>query len=90
MNIRRFKLVLILCMIALFSFVCGQALAALQAQVDRNPVAANETFNLTLQTAESTSGDPDLSVLKKDFDVLGQNKSSSLQIFNGQASRNTR
>ena len=90
MNIRRFKLVLALCMIVLSAFACGQAFAALQAQVDRNPVAANETFNLILQTAESTSGDPDLSALKNDFDVLGQNKSSSLQIVNGQASRSTR
>lgn len=65
------------------------ASATLQAQVDRNPVAMNESFNLTLQSSNSDSGEPDLSALKQDFAVLGQSKSSSFQIINGQISHNT-
>ncbi|MDP2028996.1 MAG: BatD family protein [Thiobacillus sp.] len=66
-----------------------QASASLQAQVNRNPVAVNESFNLTLLSSDSSSGEPDLSALKRDFDVLGQSKSSSFQIINGQISHNT-
>lgn len=87
MSANRFKRFLFFCTIALSTLCCGQSFAALQAQVDRNPVALNESFNLILQTGDSVSGDPDLGALKRDFDVLGQNKSSSLQIVNGHASR---
>jgi len=85
-----FKRILFIYVTALSMLSCGQAIAALQAEVDRNPVALNETFNLILHTNDSISGDPDLSALKRDFDVLGQNKSSSVQINNGQLSRSTK
>lgn len=60
--------------------------AALQAQVDRNPVAMNEPFTLILKS-DAGGDDPDLTPLKRDFEVLGQSKSSSLQIINGSISR---
>ncbi len=64
----------------------GRALAALQAQTDRNPVGMDESFNLILQS-DSGGDDPDLSGLKRDFDVRGQSKSSNIQIINGRVSR---
>lgn len=90
MTANRFKRFLFFCTGMLATLCCAPAFAALQAQVDRNPVALNETFTLILQTGDSVSGDPDLGPLKRDFDVLGQNKSSSVQIVNGQISRNIR
>lgn len=66
----------------------GLAQAVLQAQVDRNPVALDESFNLTLRSSDS-GDDPDLNVLKRDFDLLGQSKSSAIQIVNGNFSRST-
>ncbi|MFA6970790.1 MAG: BatD family protein [Gallionella sp.] len=63
------------------------ALATLQAFVDRNPVAEGESLTLTLKSDESLNGDPDLSVLQQDFDVLGQSHGSSMQIINGSATR---
>lgn len=59
------------------------AQAAFQAFVDRNPVAADESFTLTLKSDENLDSNPDLSVLKNDFDVLGQSRGSSIQIING-------
>jgi hypothetical protein len=90
MTASRFKRFLFFCAGVLATLCCVPAFAALQAQVDRNPVALNETFTLILQTSDSVSGDPDLGPLKRDFDVLGQNKSSSVQIVNGQISRSIR
>ena len=80
----RFKPFLML-LTALCLLYAVPSLAAWQAQVDRNPVAMNETFTLTLQSSDG-GGEPDLSVLKRDFDVLGQSKSSSFQIINGHIS----
>ncbi len=65
------------------------ALAALQAHVDRNPVAAGESFTLTLQSSDDLSGSPDLSALQQDFDVLGQSRSTNYQFINGSSSRTT-
>ncbi|HUW36542.1 MAG TPA: BatD family protein [Rhodocyclaceae bacterium] len=80
-SLQRFLLVCALSLLA-----ATPALASLQAQVDRNPVAIDESFTLTLQSSDG-GGEPDLSVLQRDFDVLGQSKSSSIQIINGQTSR---
>ncbi|BBP04413.1 hypothetical protein TPL01_21080 [Sulfuriferula plumbiphila] len=85
----RFNQFLILLITALGVLCSTQSSASLQVQVDRNPVAVNESFNLTLQSTDSSSGEPDLSALKRDFDVLGQSKSSSFQIINGQVTHNT-
>ncbi|HUW29319.1 MAG TPA: BatD family protein [Sulfuriferula sp.] len=85
----RFNRFLILVITALCVLYSTQSSASLQAQVDRNPVAVNESFNLTLQSSDNSSGEPDLSALKRDFDILGQSKSSSFQIINGQISHNT-
>jgi BatD DUF11 like domain len=63
--------------------------AALQAYVDRNPVPEDESFTLTLETGSDVNGSPDLSVLRQDFDVQGQGKSSSIVIDNGAMTRKT-
>ncbi len=63
------------------------ALAALQAFVDRNPVAEGESLTLTLKSNEDLNGNPDLSALQQDFDVLGQSQGSSMQIINGNVTR---
>lgn len=63
--------------------------AALQAYVDRNPVAEDESFTLTLESNSDMDGSPDLSPLRRDFDVQGQGKSTSLNIINGSVSRKT-
>lgn len=81
------KRVLILIFSLLSVLASAQGQAALHATVDRNPVAMGESFNLMLQGSDG--GDPDLSVLMQDFDILGQSKGSSLQLSNGHASQST-
>jgi hypothetical protein len=61
--------------------------AAFQAFVDRNPVAEGESLTLTLSSDENLDGNPDLSVLRQDFEILNQSKGSSMQIINGSVTR---
>ncbi|NGZ05203.1 MAG: protein BatD [Magnetococcales bacterium] len=60
--------------------------ATIQARVSRDPVIVNESFSLLFSTAESPSGEPDFSPLRRDFELLDQKKSSSFQFLNGQQS----
>ena len=63
--------------------VPGYAHAAVTAQVDRDTINEGETFTLTLTVTGSSSGQPDLSVLDKDFDVISSGERSEVQIING-------
>ncbi len=63
------------------------AWATLQAYVDRNPVAEDESFMLTLESDGDIDGRPDLSPLRQDFDIQEQGRNSSLSIVNGAVSR---
>ncbi|HEX5126982.1 MAG TPA: BatD family protein [Rhodocyclaceae bacterium] len=84
-----FKRILFLLIATSSVFSSVQAMAALQAHVDRNPVTADESFTLVLQSDGSNRADPDLSPLQQDFDILGQSKSSNIQITNGQSTQST-
>lgn len=66
--------------------LCGSAWAAFTASTDRTQLAAGDSVQLTLQSDRSGSSQPDLAPLKKDFDILGQSTSNSLQIINGSMS----
>ena len=71
---------------------CGVSLsaaAAVTASLDRDRVASGETVRLLLQHDGNTDGQPDISPLKRDFDVLGSSSGSSMQIVNGHTSAQT-
>ena len=57
-----------------------------QAQVDRTQVPENQSVNLTLES-DGAGGSPDLSAVKRDFDVLGTNESNSFELSNGAVSQ---
>ncbi len=66
------------------------ALAAnITASVSRNPVTLDESFSLILKAEGQVSGEPNLSPLKKDFEVLGTSQSTSMNYVNGNFSRKT-
>ena len=69
------------------SAVWGQAV---RAYVDRNPISVDETVRLVVELQGQSSGDsPDLSMLKKDFDVLETSQNSQTTIINGRTSTST-
>ena len=63
--------------------------AKLEAVPDRTRVGLEESFNLELRANGSVDGSPDLSVLERDFELLGRSQSSQIQIINGDYSRTT-
>ncbi|HEY9544714.1 MAG TPA: BatD family protein, partial [Solimonas sp.] len=65
--------------------LCAQA--AVTAQLDREQMQPGESVQLNLERDGSGGAEPDLSPLKKDFDVLGRSSGSSIQIINGSISR---
>ncbi|MGH8504395.1 MAG: BatD family protein [Stenotrophobium sp.] len=66
--------------------VSSVALASVTASLDQSQVGNGQSVVLTLQKDSSGGGDPDLTPLKKDFDVLGTSSSSNVQIDNGHIS----
>ncbi|BAO44783.1 BatD family protein [Thiolapillus brandeum] len=64
--------------------------AQISVQTDRSPVAMDETFQLVFTVDGEPDGQPDFSVLNKDFEVLGSSQSRNISIVNGKSSRTTR
>jgi len=63
------------------------ALASVTATVDRRDIRINESFTLKVQIGGDLTGEPDLSVLEEDFDVLSENRTSSTTMVNRRVSR---
>lgn len=63
--------------------------AIVPATVDRTQIEAGQSFTLTINLP-SSSDNPDLSILNKNFEVLGTSSSSQTSIINGKiSSQNT-
>lgn len=68
----------------LFLFTINHAVAEVKASVDRHHITLGESLTLTLSTPESNT--PNLTPLKKNFDIYGTTQSSQTQIVNGKLS----
>ena len=64
-----------------------QVSAEVLLTIDRNPVLVNESFQLVFSLDSSPDRDPDFSVLQKNFLILGNKRSNSISIINGQYQR---
>ncbi len=76
--------------LALFCWIVmpGSSMAAtITASVDRNPVAAMESFQLMFNVQGELDDEPDFSPLETYFDIISQNQSNRIQIINGQMDR---
>ncbi|MFD2110892.1 BatD family protein [Thiorhodococcus fuscus] len=60
--------------------------ADLTARVDRTRINANETLSLQLVAEGDAQGEPDLSPLSGDFDILSRGQSKTTSIVNGRIS----
>ncbi len=70
----------------LFLLLPALAAAEVRVSVDRNPVPLDESFRITF-TVEGEAGEPDFSVLEKDFQVLGTSRSLRTTFVNGAMQR---
>ena len=75
----------------LLLLILGQAVMAQAAQItvrtDRNPVPLDESFQIVFDVQGEASGNPDFSVLEKDFRVLGTSRSLRTTFVNGKMQR---
>jgi hypothetical protein len=70
----------------LFLFcLTNQALANARAQVDRNEVGQNETFELSIELSEPATGQPDLSDFPKEIEILRSSTFHHSSIIQGTA-----
>jgi hypothetical protein len=76
-----FSIACLLLFMALVVPVSAQA--SVSAHVDRDTINEGDTFTLNLTVSGSNDSQPDLSVLHKDFDVIGTGQRSEIQIING-------
>ena len=67
----------------------AQARASIRASLDASQVAVGDTLQLTLEHEGGTSGQPDVTPLQHDFDILGTSSSTSIELRNGAASERT-
>ncbi len=63
--------------------------ATFTASFDRTTTHIGESVLLTLQLDTSADGEPDLTPLNTDFEIINRNKSSNINIINGSMQRNT-
>jgi len=66
------------------------AVAEVEVTIDRNPVQVNESFQLVFSLDQSPDRAPDFSLLQQHFLVLGNNRSSSISIINGEYRRSVK
>ena len=76
-----------LCYILILSGWGLSQLAAMEirAEVDRNPVALQQSFTLTFSAAGDPDSDPDFSPLKQQFEIINQQRSSQSSWVNGKS-----
>ena len=75
----------------LLSLAVSARAADVRAYFDHNPVYVGETVTLTIEVSgHNNAASPDLSVLEKDFNVLGTSQGSEIRIVNGQRSDTVR
>lgn len=84
-NMTRQSVVVCLAIVFLSCSVTAMA-NGLQAWLDKTQVGEGQSVDLHLMTQTNTVGEPDLSPLRKDFDILSITQGSYTQVLNGHAS----
>jgi len=80
---------LTLAALAYAAIAAGAQELTLTASVDRSSVRENESFTYVLRAQGQVRGEPDLTPLAADFDILQRSRSTSIQMAGGQTSQVT-
>jgi len=79
----------VLLVVALGALVAHAQQPSIVASVDRPVIRDNESFTYTIRAEGSVRGDPELGVIKQQFDVLASSSEKRVGIVNGRASEMT-
>jgi hypothetical protein len=66
-----------------------RALADVKASLDASRITVGETVQLTLEHEGNISGQPDVTALQQNFDIVGTSSNTIIQLINGSASEKT-
>jgi len=83
----RQRRIFLLAVLLLVFWTGSVAAATVQAVADRDRIASGESLQLQLRVSGSPDGEPDLSRLEQDWEILGRSQNSQMQIINGNFSR---
>ncbi len=69
--------------------LCSLAVQAAEVKlrVEPDPPTANESFQLVFETEGAVDDEPDFSPLEHDFQILGRNQQTALELINGRHTR---
>ncbi len=73
----------------LLQLTCLAAESGVDAWLDTNRTQVGSSVQLTIKAEGRLSGKPDISALKKDFDIIGSSSASSVNIVNNRISTTT-
>ncbi|MBA2654148.1 MAG: protein BatD [Gammaproteobacteria bacterium] len=76
-------------LLSLLFFFITPAFATLQVELSRDTIATDEMLTLVISSNDHLSIAPDLSPLKKEFDVAGTSQNSQFNIINGSTQMQT-
>lgn len=84
--VNRWRMTLLPLLFFIFWGSCAQA-ATINAVADRDRIAVGESLQLQLRVDGSPDGEPDLSGLEQNWEILSRSQSSQMQVVNGSFSR---
>jgi len=73
--------------IVLMLISVGVQAANIEVSVDRNPIALNDSFQLTFSATSSPDDDPDFRPLDQNFEIINQQKSNQSSWINGKSTK---
>jgi hypothetical protein len=71
---------------SLLLLISNTLLAEVTAKINRTVLSIDETLMMKIVQTNGSSGEPDLSVLKKNFQILSQSQSQNFSFINGRSS----
>ncbi|MBF0264544.1 MAG: protein BatD [Gammaproteobacteria bacterium] len=71
----------------LFFLLASQVHAKVTLTADRTVLNQNESINIEITQSDVSGGNPDVSLLKKDFEILSQSQSQQYNMINGRTSQ---
>ncbi|MED5535423.1 MAG: BatD family protein [Pseudomonadota bacterium] len=78
----------IFCGLFAATFLCAQEVR-LSASTDRSTVSENESFTFVLLMEGRVNGEPDLTPLSREFEILQRSRNTSIQMVGGQTNQVT-
>ena len=88
--VTKIRITRILALMLMVILAVPAARAEVKVSIDRNPVQVNESFQLVFSLDHDPDRDPDFSILQQHFQVIGNNRSSSISIINGKFERSVK